>query len=210
MHSEAKRREAAFFLGQLKKSHHATDEFAYFLSAFVSAFRSVTFAMQSEYAGRSPLAAETYSKLQTELKSDDFAKQMRDARNEQQKQGHTWPRLVFANINENSGAKVLFKSAPLPNGFDSRRSIETVFPPENPVPLSGNDHEDLEAMLLGMWDAVTSLHDGAWRRELYIQVHEHSEPMPASEFFAIALRWLDRFEEYISRLARDVRITRTE
>lgn len=48
-HTRNKLSEAAFFLGKLEQAHFEYPEFNYYLSAFVSSSRSVTWVMRSEY-----------------------------------------------------------------------------------------------------------------------------------------------------------------
>lgn len=202
MYSEAKRREAAFFLERLRNAHHADDEYSYYLSAFVSAFRSVTFAIQFEYASKSSFANKVYQELQVELKSDCFARGMRDARNDQQKQGHTWPRLIIGMVNEENGMEVHFHSAPLPQGFDRFRGVETVTPLDKCLRLTGDQEEDAALVMQQALQAVLSLREGAWTRELFVKVQQSDDSLPVAEFFERSSKWLERFEEYIALLER--------
>src|SRR4051794_32192708 len=78
---EDKLREADFFLSQLRNSPLIGFEANCFFSAFVSAARSVTFAMQASLTGV-PGFKEWYQGQQTRLKTDRLAPLFVEIRNE--------------------------------------------------------------------------------------------------------------------------------
>lgn len=204
MYSEAKRQEAIFFLNRLRQHQHHDDEFSYFLSAFVASFRSVTFAMQYEYSSKNARAASIYDELQASLKADEFALAMREARNDQQKQGHTWPRLLLALTNEETGAVVQFEGAPLPKGFERFRGVSTITPLEKCLPLTGDVDEDGRIALQQSFMAVLSLREGAWRRDVLVRIHKDCDPMSLIVFFQRASSWLERFKDAIAVMERNI------
>ena len=61
--------EAAYFLMQMKATPNDKDVFQHNLSAFLSAFRSITLFMQKEYA-RTPNFATWYAQQQATMKAD--------------------------------------------------------------------------------------------------------------------------------------------
>jgi hypothetical protein len=61
--------EAAYFLDQMRRLQDAGEPFKYSLNAFISAARSITYIMQTEYAER-PGFTEWWTKKQTELRAD--------------------------------------------------------------------------------------------------------------------------------------------
>ncbi len=72
--------EAEFFLNKLNESLYLSFEAECYFSAFLSASRSVTFAMQTCMSGV-PEFKEWYKDAQNTLKTDDLARFFIDARN---------------------------------------------------------------------------------------------------------------------------------
>lgn len=64
-----KLREAEYFLSMLKEAYEDDNTFAYNLSAFLSAARSVTFYMRDQYGRRNGLT-EWYRPKETEMRAD--------------------------------------------------------------------------------------------------------------------------------------------
>ena len=71
--------EASFFLSQMKIATNNKDSFRYYLSACVSALRSVTFFMQKEYAHTTNFSS-WYNEKQTQLKADKISAFFNDQR----------------------------------------------------------------------------------------------------------------------------------
>jgi hypothetical protein len=80
--------EADYFLGKLKEVHGYYDEFSYILSAFASAARSITFALQAVMT-RYPGFDSWYVSHQEKLKANGLAKYFVNLRNYTQKVGET-------------------------------------------------------------------------------------------------------------------------
>jgi hypothetical protein len=78
--------EADYFLEKLKDDLRFSDEFAYILSAFASAARSITFSLQAVMSGY-PGFVEWYSPQQAELRKSKLARYFVDLRNLLQKVG---------------------------------------------------------------------------------------------------------------------------
>src|SRR5438093_1558527 len=78
---EDKLREAEFFLDQLRNTSRLSFEADCFFSAFVSATRSVTFAMQASLKGV-PGFKDWYDSAQKQLKTDPLAPFIVEIRNE--------------------------------------------------------------------------------------------------------------------------------
>lgn len=78
--------EADFFLEKLNGSQGHYEEFSYFLSAFTSAARSITFSLQSVMS-KYPNFDEWYSTRQDKLRADCLAKYFVNLRNHTQKVG---------------------------------------------------------------------------------------------------------------------------
>jgi hypothetical protein len=78
--------EADYFLEKLMEAQGHDDEFSYVLSAFASAARSITFALQSVMS-KYPDFAEWYVTHQSNLKENELAKYFVNLRNIMQKVG---------------------------------------------------------------------------------------------------------------------------
>lgn len=81
--------EADFYIQKMKSCDSFEREFSYYLSAFISAARSVTFTLQyvmSEY----PNFSDWYPERQARLKADKLARFFVTLRNESQKRGVLW------------------------------------------------------------------------------------------------------------------------
>lgn len=72
--------EAAYFYNGMLAHRTNSVIFPYYLSAFVSALRSVTYYMQKQYA-HDPRFEEWYAKKQSEMRSDPVLKLLHDKRN---------------------------------------------------------------------------------------------------------------------------------
>ena len=85
-----KAKEAEFHLLQSKEHYQEDDEFSYFLSAFLSAARSITFYMQKQYGKHSGFP-KWYCEEQTRMVADADLKYLNEARVEDvhQKPVHT-------------------------------------------------------------------------------------------------------------------------
>jgi hypothetical protein len=78
--------ESEFFLGQLQRTRPHSAESRYYFSAFVSAARSVTFAMQFSMSGVDGFE-DWYANAQASLRSDPLAPHFVEIRNDVQKKG---------------------------------------------------------------------------------------------------------------------------
>lgn len=74
-------REAKYFLSMMKQSFEDDHTFAYNLSAFLSAARSITFYMQKQYKRREGFD-EWYRQKQIEMSTDPELQCLKEARNE--------------------------------------------------------------------------------------------------------------------------------
>lgn len=201
MYSEAKLGEARYFLRKLRATHHAEESFPYILSATVSAFRGVTFAIQAEFAKFSQ-CKKIYEGLQGELRADPFAVAMRDARNDQQKQGHLWPRIVLVHTDPAGGRTLEHEGAPLPAGFDRLRRGVLLTSPERGIKLTGNIEEDREAVFRGYFMSVLQCAHERWPMAVKIRVHDDHDAISREEFLDSIDAWLNRIDEVIRQMRR--------
>lgn len=125
MYPQYKLLEAQFFFKQLETYRQGTVEYAYIFSAFVSAFRSVTFSIQSMYKHRSDFEQE-YSKLIFDLGKYPISKELVEARNIVLKEGAKIPRLIITTTNNETGDRIIFECDPIDTSTDGVRKIELV------------------------------------------------------------------------------------
>jgi hypothetical protein len=78
--AQQKFREAAYFYNGMFAHRTNSVIFPYYLSAFVSALRSVTYYLQKQYAHNQQFA-EWYARKQEEMKADPVLKMLHDKRN---------------------------------------------------------------------------------------------------------------------------------
>ncbi len=78
--TQHKAREAEFHLQQAKKHYQSDEEFAFYLSAFLSAARNITFHMQKQY-GKQEFFPEWYSAERTQMEADSDLQYLKNARN---------------------------------------------------------------------------------------------------------------------------------
>lgn len=199
MYAEAKRLEVEFFLGKLRAVPHNADDFCYYLSALTSSFRSVTFALQFEYS-KDALFGAIYEPFQSELMADDFARGMKEARNSQLHQGHTWPRMMIHMEQPSTGRIVEFEGAPLPNGFEKFRSVRFVTPPDLCIPLGHNSEQQIASGLRQILQDTLAIRSGDWVRSLRVKVDERSGPILIDDFFERVAHWLGRLRDVIDKL----------
>ena len=77
--TQHKAREAEFHLRQAKEHYQSDDHFAFYLSAFLSAARSITFHMQKQY-GKKEGFPEWYCVEKIKMVADSNLKYLNDAR----------------------------------------------------------------------------------------------------------------------------------
>lgn len=70
--TEIKLSEAEYFFKCMKKNKNNEEEFKYNLSAFLVAFRSITYIMQAEFKNKVEGFNEWYNTKQNELKENEF------------------------------------------------------------------------------------------------------------------------------------------
>jgi hypothetical protein len=91
--------EVFFFLEQMRAHTRYPRVFLFYVSAFLSSARAVTFILQKQMSDNKPL----YRSLQEEMLSDEQCSYLVDARNETQKRGYLPMRVDMTVRNEDSG-----------------------------------------------------------------------------------------------------------
>lgn len=100
--------ESIYFFERMEENNNPLFVFKIrlYLSAFLSATRSITFAMQYFIKGNSEME-KIYSSIQSDLKKDEDAKYFVEARNDSQKTGY-YPIKNAGIISTNKDGKTLF------------------------------------------------------------------------------------------------------
>jgi hypothetical protein len=114
MYPRYKVKEARYFLHQLRGFKLASEEFCFNFSALISASRSVTFTIQKLYKHKEGFEEE-YGKLKAKLQSFSFAKELIEARNVSEKEGHKVPVLITTIIESGTNNKLTYECDPLPD-----------------------------------------------------------------------------------------------
>ena len=137
--TEDKLSEAKYFLERMKEHVMDREAFRYNLSAFLAAFRSVTFIMQKEYNEISGFS-EWYNKKQIEMKKDEKMKLLQEKRNITIHQKPIHPR---AHVNVNATLSIglvpeINVTISHANGTEERYSSTEEERPQTPVKSNVN------------------------------------------------------------------------
>jgi hypothetical protein len=89
--------EAEFFLSCIKDNLHCEPAISYFLDAFLSGIRSVTFVLQ-KHASHLPGFDEWYETKVREMRADDLLRLFVGLRNAAEKEGLDVPRITFGMV----------------------------------------------------------------------------------------------------------------
>lgn len=134
--------EAGFFLVKAKSSLTNPEELSYYLSAFVSAGRSVTWAMQKEFADNSRCLV-WYEEKQKQMKNDGVFAIFKDLRNITVKEGKLeFNRRINVSINEkisigdSVGIKVIRNGKVIRESKAEEQTAEVTDAEKNTVGLS--------------------------------------------------------------------------
>ena len=126
---------------RIKKSNYGSEEFGYNLSAFLSAFRSITFTLQATYK-HSPDYVKEYEELRAKLAANSMARDLVTARNTILKEGHKSPFLIIRIKDKASGDIVEYESGPIMGGLKSFWSIRILPTPRDETSVSADTPQD--------------------------------------------------------------------
>lgn len=107
-------KEARYFLEKLRELKPASEEFCFNFSALLSASRSVTFSMQKLYKHKEGFEEE-YNKLKQNFELYPIAKELIEARNISEKEGHKVPILITTITEFETNNTLTYECDPLPN-----------------------------------------------------------------------------------------------
>src|SRR5688500_9281563 len=115
-----------FFWGKVKAALARSSEHAFYFSAFFSAFRSITFALQSQYK-HSAGFDKLYGRVLAHLASNDLFVDLKEARNIVLSEGATVPALVTRFSNDKTLDAIVYECDPLSDTDDVIRKVSVEF-----------------------------------------------------------------------------------
>lgn len=131
MHAADKLQEARFFLGELRKRPNNRPEFRFYMSAFLSAARSVTFALQKDYRSRcGDLFDRWYTEKKGAINAHPMGPVVNRARSIFQKEGNKlYCRSTYSGDGDNAPTLVIeYDLETVPLSLQSVKSIGVEFP----------------------------------------------------------------------------------
>jgi len=198
MYSKRKIEEAAFFLERLEGCSVTSVEFTYFFSAAISAFRSITFAFQKEYKGRTGYE-DIYKRLQDNLKEDAFARSLVESRNIVLKEGALVPITIYTVVNHDSGETLEWEmdGVPFPDNVYFGLKLSAEYPVEgSAVPLGSSKEEIFTAGCKNLEAAVGRMM-GAKNKEVACRIKLEADGLAyqMNDFFGHLKELLKLFRE---------------
>jgi hypothetical protein len=155
MYTRLKIQEAEFFWSNVFTATHGSKDKCFFLSAFLSAIRSTTFVMQSEYKSH-PDFERVYPALRKKLADNNVFSQLRDARNVSLKEGHKLPLLVTQYLGKKLGNILTIECDPIPSNENAIRKISVALAERNHLLLREDISEDekISLIMLNMTEVI--------------------------------------------------------
>lgn len=200
MYPKYKVKEARYFLNRLRGFKLASEEFCFNFSALISASRSVTFTIQKLYKHEEGFEEE-YGKLKDKLQLFQFAKDLVEARNVSEKEGHRVPVLVITLTELGTNNKLTYECDPLPDaendvirkiifeyGNDDEGWIPAVLPENERTELHTSYYYKAIARMAQTDDTVTSYG---------IKLHEKGDVTSIEGFYERMDAFLSTLEEGI-------------
>lgn len=200
MYPKYKVKEARYFLDQLRGFKLASEEYCFNFSAFISASRSVTFTIQKLYKHEGGFEGE-YGKLKEQLQSFPFAKDLIEARNVSEKEGHRVPVLVTTIIETGTNNKLIYECDPLPDAEnDVIRKIMFEYGNDDGalIPAGLPENERIELKKANFYKAITRIAQSDNTVTSYgIKLHEKGSVTSIDEFYEGMYAFLSTLEAAI-------------
>jgi len=200
MYPKYKVKEAKYFLNQLQGFKLASEEFCFNFSALISASRSVTFTIQKLYKHEEGFEGE-YEKLKDKLQLFPFAKDLIEARNVSEKEGHKVPVLVTTIIESGTNNKLIYECDPLPDAENDviRKIIfEYGNDDEGWIPAGLQENERIELYKANYYKAIARIAQSDDTVTSYgIKLHEKGSVTSIDEFYEGMYAFLSTLEEAI-------------
>ena len=183
MYARQKLKETEFFWGKFKESTLKTEEHAFYFSAFVSAFRSFTFVLQSQYKRYDGFDL-LYAELLGYLGQNSFFSNLKDARNIALKQGARVPVLITRAKNTATGDVITYECDPIHDNEDIIRKVHVEMAYREKWLLPGDMPEDQrrEHYCSQLWNVMKAFEGNDIQIERLIRAEPDGEAMPLSTF----------------------------
>lgn len=209
MYAKTKLLEAKFFWEKFCLSKHHTNEYVFYFSAFSSAFRSITFALQSQFKrveGFQPL----YDEVLDFFKGMQLSKDLVETRNISLKQGSRVPIMVTISNNNETGDSFRFEADPVPLDHDALRKTEVSFGENSmaKVSIDCDEKTKKEIYMSQLYFAIQRLNESKdVTTEYYLKLHENGHEISMNsltEDVESSLEFLKniiaRFESLVPRI----------
>ncbi len=200
MYPRYKVKEAKYFLNQLRGFKLASEEFCFNFSALIPASRSVTFTIQKLYKHENGFEEE-YGKLKDKLNIFPFAKELIEARNISEKEGHKVPVLVTTIIVSGTNNKLTYECDPLPdaeNDVIRQVNFEYGNDDEGWIPAELPENKRKELYMSHYYNAVSRMAQSNDISINYgIKLYEKGSITSISEFYEGMDAFLSTLEEAI-------------
>lgn len=208
MYAKTKLLEAKFFWEKFRQSKNHTNEYVFYFSAFSSSFRSITFAIQSQYK-RFDGYQIIYDEVLEFFKGLQLSKDLVETRNISLKEGSKVPIMVTISRNNETGDSFRFEADPVPIDLDALRKTEVFFAVNSMAEVSLDYDEKTKKEIY-----MSQLHFALKRMsksknvttEYYLKLHEDGHEIPIDALdkeVGLALEFLggviERFELLIPK-----------
>lgn len=198
MYARYKLMEAEFFWAKARGVSLRTQEHVFYFSAFLSAFRSFTFVLQSQYK-RCPGFEAQYEFVTEYLRSNVFFNGLKDARNIALKQGSKVPVLITRAANNATNDVISWECDPLPDTEDVIRnvSVEIGFRQEWLIPPETPDTKRTEVYFSQLYHVLQSFWAGEVEIEQLIRVEPNGAALPLGDLVELIDQGLSFFSEIL-------------
>ena len=196
MYARHKLNEAKFFFGLLSKYQPRSEEYAYCFSAFLNSFRSITFAIQSDYRHCRNFDTE-YKKLLDELSTDPFAREMVEARNINEKEGTKIPILIITNTNPVTGDSIKIETDPLARDSKGVCRFSIIRGINSDLPTHSSKEEMIKALPQEIANLLERSKSDFTTETATLRILPDGTEISHEEFSTKMLKFLDVLEKYV-------------
>ena len=200
MYTAYKIDEAEFFWERLESCNVGTKEYMFYLSAFLSAFRSTTFALKAQYTHRIGFK-NLYDEVEGYFKSKEVLGGLKDSRNIALKQGAKSPSIVTTIRDPDTGDVFKYEADPVPYTADAWRSltIDLSDRPERWVPADLPEEEHVARYMSQVVAAAMKFMDGKAIVDVQIRVAPNGSLIRPAELAGEVRVAIDFLRQYLPR-----------
>ncbi len=182
MYARYKLNEAKFFWDKVEAASINSAEQAFYFSAFFSAFRSITFVLQSQYK-RYPGFPAIYDRVLAYLASNDLFGDLKEARNISLKEGAKVPALVTKFSNGETLDTIIYECDPLPFTDDVIRKVtlDVGMRKEWLVPADISDEMRRNIYMSQLWYVVNKFKGASPQVEQQVRLVPDGDSIPLKD-----------------------------